>query len=109
MFATNLWTTYFSLFELTTIMRQRDAAIFAGRLNRLREGNHTDEDMRAFEERRLSVASNRLSYSPLQRHMFGIHKKVDAHNRMAVGLIEGEYITIRAMDMPTSASLSQSL
>jgi hypothetical protein len=70
MFASNIWKDLFSLFELKTIMRQRDAAVFAERLNRLREGDHTPEDLLAFKERLLSLASNRSMYSLLNRHMF---------------------------------------
>ena len=39
--ATNIWNEYFTLFELTEIMRQKDDKEFAELLNRLREGNHT--------------------------------------------------------------------
>ena len=37
--ASNIWTEYFTLFELTEIMRQKDDKEFAELLNRLREGN----------------------------------------------------------------------
>ena len=40
-FATNIWTEYFTLFELTKIMRQKDDKEFAQLLNRLREGIST--------------------------------------------------------------------
>lgn len=43
--AANLWRDNFKLFELTVIMRQRDDKIFAELLNRIREGNQTEEDM----------------------------------------------------------------
>jgi len=38
--ASNIWTEYFNLFELTEIMRQKDDKEFAELLNRLREGRH---------------------------------------------------------------------
>ena len=44
-FATNIWTEYFTLFELTEIMRQKDDKEFPQLLNRLREGNHSENDM----------------------------------------------------------------
>lgn len=43
--ASNLWQDNFKLFELKTIMRQKEDTQFAEMLNRLREGCHTDEDI----------------------------------------------------------------
>ena len=42
--ATNTWQENFQLYELTTIMRQKDHKPFAEMLNRLREGKHTTAD-----------------------------------------------------------------
>ena len=42
--ATNLWTEYFKIHNLTQIMRQKDDKTFAQLLNRLRTGNHTQND-----------------------------------------------------------------
>ena len=42
--ATNTWQENFKLYELTTIMRQKDFKPFAELLNRLREGKHTAAD-----------------------------------------------------------------
>ena len=42
--ATNVWKENFKMFELTTIMRQRDYKPFAELLNRLREGHQTEAD-----------------------------------------------------------------
>lgn len=42
---TNLWTDYFTLFELTEIMRQKDDKEFADLLNRLREGKQCENDL----------------------------------------------------------------
>jgi hypothetical protein len=43
--APNLWKENFPMHELTKIMRQRNDLRFAEILNRLREGNHTEEDL----------------------------------------------------------------
>ena len=51
--ATNIWNEYFTLFELTEIMRQKDDKEFAELLNRLREGNHTQNDIEVLKERSL--------------------------------------------------------
>ena len=39
------------MFELDEIMRQRESKQFAEILNRLREGQHTDNDMSKIKER----------------------------------------------------------
>jgi hypothetical protein len=39
--ALNLWQTYFTMYELTTVVRQQDCLPYAQLLNRLREGYHT--------------------------------------------------------------------
>ncbi|PIK45268.1 hypothetical protein BSL78_17865 [Apostichopus japonicus] len=42
--ASNLWKDHFMAFELTEIMRQKHEQSFPQLLNRLREGNQTDDD-----------------------------------------------------------------
>lgn len=81
--AQNIWKDHFSLYELRTIMRQRDAALFAERSNRLREGEHTQEDIEAFKTRLLATSNDRSAYSILHRHMFSTHKKINVHNAKA--------------------------
>ena len=48
-FAENLWTEYFTIYELDQIMRQQDDASFAHLLNRLRTNKHTQEDIQKLE------------------------------------------------------------
>lgn len=40
-----IWQGLFKLFEMKQIRRQRESKQFAEMLNRLREGNHTTEDI----------------------------------------------------------------
>ena len=47
---TNIWKEYFTLFELTEIMSQKDDEGFAELLNRLREGKHSQNDIKVLEE-----------------------------------------------------------
>ena len=53
--ASNIWTEYFTLFELTEIMRQKDDKEFAELLNRLREGKHSEEDIAILKQRFLNI------------------------------------------------------
>ena len=54
--APNLWQTYFTMFELTEIMRQKDDAPFAELLNRIRDGRQTEKDISMLNSR--SVFTN---------------------------------------------------
>ena len=49
--APNKWQELFKMFELHEIMRQRESKEFAEMLNRLREGNHSKEDIMRLKER----------------------------------------------------------
>jgi len=76
--AVNLWQEYFALLELTQIMRQRDDLPFADLLNRLREGNHTQEDIAVLETRLLS-RNNFQSLSNIT-HIYPTNAQVTHHN-----------------------------
>ena len=54
-FATNIWTEYFTLFEWTEIIRQKDDKESAQLLNRLREGSHSKNDISIVKQRLLNV------------------------------------------------------
>lgn len=55
--APNIWQELFKMFELKQIMRQRESKTFAEMLNRLREGNQTEEDLIKFKERIINKTS----------------------------------------------------
>ena len=55
--APNLWKSYFRMFELDEIMRQRESKEFAEILNRLREGKHTSSDLKKLKERCVEESS----------------------------------------------------
>ena len=44
--APNLWNEVFKMFELDKITRHRESKEFAEMLNGLREGKHTEQDIR---------------------------------------------------------------
>ena len=60
--ATNLWQQYFQMFELSKVMRQREDKDFAEILNRVREGNHTEADIRVSKERILNLSPQHPDY-----------------------------------------------
>ncbi|KAM7431258.1 hypothetical protein ABFA07_018152 [Porites harrisoni] len=68
--ATNIWNEYFTLFELTEIMRQKDDKQFAELLNRLREGNHTQNDIEVLKQRILKIKHSQENYPIKITHLF---------------------------------------
>ena len=78
--ATNIWNEYFTLFELTEIMRQKDDKEFAELLNRLREGNHTQNDIEVLKERILKIRPGQENYPINMTHLFSTNAQVNNHN-----------------------------
>lgn len=84
-----LWRK-FKLFELTQIMRQKDE-VFAQRLNRIREGKQTVEDLEFFE----NIARTRSLPPPEVPRMFFTNADVDACNREVLQAMPGiEYVSL---------------
>ena len=73
--APNLWKELFTMFELQEIMRQRESKQFAEILNRLREGNHTTDDIAKLKER--CISENCRDYPTDIPHLFIQNSKVD--------------------------------
>ena len=76
--APNLWQSFFKMFELTEIMRQKDDTPFAEILNRVREGQQTETDIRVLKSR--SVSSKAADYQGVRNalHLFPCNAAVDA-------------------------------
>ncbi|MCP4161026.1 MAG: AAA family ATPase [Deltaproteobacteria bacterium] len=78
MLSTNMWQRYFKCYELDEIMRQKDDKSWAQLLNRLREGNHTDIDIKTLKSMILSPTHS--DYPINGPHLFQSNAKVYAHN-----------------------------
>ncbi|CAG2214630.1 unnamed protein product [Mytilus edulis] len=76
--AINLWEDLFCMIELTIIMRQRENKEFAELLNRLREGNHTSNDIELLKTQ--CIEENTTNYPHDTPHVFFSNKKVNGHN-----------------------------
>ena len=96
--ATNLWKTHFSMFELTEVMRQKEDHTFAELLNRVREGNQTEDDMTLLKSR--SVSRNTDEYMTLKNspHLFPCNEDVDNHNDAVYRLATAIKAEIRCLD-----------
>ena len=79
-FPTNIWTEYFTLFELTHIIRQKDDREFAELLNSWREGNHSERDKEILKQRLLNVKPEQDNYPTKMGHLFTTNASVAGHN-----------------------------
>ncbi|XP_072052002.1 uncharacterized protein [Amphiura filiformis] len=97
----DIWNPLFQIVELKEIMRQKDDAIFAQMLNRLRERKKkqplqkTDKEL--LESRR--VEENNLTAPPDALHLFYLNKDVDSHNERKLASLNTEMFTIKANDV----------
>lgn len=79
--ATNLWTSLFTVHELSEIMRQKDDKDFAELLNRMRSlehGNLSDADLATLKSR--IVIPTDENYPKNAPHLFTTNKQVDKFN-----------------------------
>lgn len=95
--ATNLWKDNFTAFELDEIMRPKDDKTFAMVLNRLREGNHTKEDLIMFKTRELPLEVLPTNVTQL----FQTNTKVNAHNKDVFACLKSEKVKIHSQDIVT--------
>ena len=78
--ATNLWQQYFQMFELSQVMQQREYKDFAQILNRTREGNHTEDDIKVLKERTLQLGADHPDYPINSTHLFSTNMAANEHN-----------------------------
>ena len=94
--ATNLWNENFNMFELHQIMRQAENKSFAELLNRIREGNQTDDDIA--ELKNLIIDVNSENYPWGVPHLFTTNGKVDSYNASIIHRSSHAVYTIKAKD-----------
>jgi len=87
--APNLWQLHFKMFELHEIMRQRESKVFSVILNRLREGNHTKDDVVKLKERIFDENSELNLLMDVPR-LFIQNKKVNDFNEKMYHAAKGE-------------------
>ena len=97
----DLWNPLFKIVQLTEIMRQRDDAVFAQMLNRLRTRRRNepidDADKQLLESR--IVSENSLSAPDDALHLFYTNSDVEAHNKRKIRSLKTPICTIQAIDI----------
>ena len=96
---TNIWKEYFSMFELTEIMRQKDDKDFAELLNRLREGKQTQDDITVLKSRVLKSKPGEPNYPASLTHVFSTNVLVNTHNEAVFNLSQSAKAQIDAIDI----------
>ena len=82
-------------------MRQRESRLFAEILNRLREGKHTEEDIRILKQR--LICENDPNYPHHAPHLFYQNKKVEYFNKKVYNASHEEKFLIIASDFVIGA------
>jgi hypothetical protein len=100
----NIWKQLFTVYELHTIMRQRDDADFAHLLNRLREGKHTQSDISLLETRKLEVDESNNAYPITIPHLFFTNANIDKFNETIYDKSLGPKCKVMAYDIVLGTS-----
>ena len=103
--APNVWQELFKMFELKKIMRQRESKDFAELLNRLREGNHTKQDIQKLKQRIICITNH--EYPKDAPHVFIQNAKVNDFNARAHNAVPGIKYSIKAHDSVIGADSQQ--
>jgi len=82
-------------------MRQRESRLFAQIFNRLREGKHTEEDIRILKQR--LICENDPNYPHHTPHLFYQNKKVEYFNKKVYNAAQEEKFLIIASDFVIGA------
>ena len=98
--ATNLWKEYFTMFELTEIMRQKDDQEWKGVLSRIRVCDHTSADIELIMTREISrEESLKMIDIP---HLFPTRDGVAEFNEAVLQRTPGQITFVKAVDSPPS-------
>lgn len=103
--ATNLWQKHFKTYELHEITSQRESKLFAEILKRLREGNHTQDDIFKIKER--LIQQNILTYPSNAPHLFIKSAKVNDFNEKVHNASTNIKYNIKAQDSLVGANSSE--
>ena len=95
----NLWAEYFTLFELTEIMRQKDDKEFAELLNCLREGKHFKDDIALLKQRFLNVRPKEDNYPFNITDLFTTNALMHAHNNVLYSFSKNDKGEVKALDI----------
>ncbi|XP_062572139.1 uncharacterized protein LOC134234095 [Saccostrea cucullata] len=88
----SLWKNHFKVVELQQIMRQRDDLSFARLLNRVRSGQHTNDDVWTLCTRETNDPPEDIL------HVYTTNKAVDSYNNKKLESLSTSKFVVRAQD-----------
>ena len=95
--ATNLWQTYFEMYKLHQIMRQKEDKLFAQLLNCLREGHHSQAELNLLKQRLVnSISKDQCTFVT---HLFTTNALVNLHNNAIFQMSTNQKAQIAAIDI----------
>ena len=97
--ATNLWQKHFKMYELTQIMRQKEDKKYAKLLNRLREGNHTKDDIAVLKTRIIKNDPENETYPCDGTHLCTTNASVNAYNNAIFEKSSTDKAEVQAIDI----------
>ena len=95
-FGPNLFRENFKMYELTEIMRQKEDKSYAELLNRLREGEHTKEDIELLKTR--IIKPNDVNYPIDAPHLFAYREEVAKHNLEVHTRLKGDKTEVKSIN-----------
>ena len=98
--ATNLWKEYFTIFELTEIMRQKDDQEWKDVLSRIQVCDHTSADTELIMTRKISEAES-LKMIDIP-HLLPTRDGIAEFNEAVLQRTPGQITFVRAIDSPPS-------
>ena len=102
--APNIWKENFTCFELTQVMRQKDDQLFCDILNRMREGNHTEDDIKIIKQN-CELGGNEPDHLLHVPHFYFSNAERNIHNQKILSAKEGETVCVHAIDICTQTTL----
>ena len=93
--AGSLWAKSFSLYQLTTIVRQKGDPVFADLLSRVRLGKTTESDIQLLKN---LEHTNTDTFPPDTVHIYKTNKQVNEYNEQKLALLPQPHIIVKAQD-----------
>jgi hypothetical protein len=84
--------------RLTIVLRQKHGLPFTEALNRLRVGDHTEEDLQLLKRFEIDLTNPPFNYSIFFSHIFSTHRQRDDYNQLVFVANAADEVHVQAKD-----------